>query len=277
MIKIRKWWVDPAWYYADNKKIRKDTKTPTRGIGACHHYSQMKTPEIMKMGEIIRALSADRCSLHMWFTSPLLPDALKILDAWQFKWATIEYVWVKLNKARGRLPIVKLLKQLRKSPTLFKFLHWLTKPGTGFYTMSNIEGVIRANRGKPIDAPLPKRKARQVQYWPLLDHSRKPLLFQDLDEWSYPYVQPKVELFARNLRIGINPLTKIERLPTISLGNESPVTYKQDIFESLDWLKSLRDIQDYNEQQKLRVLRNVPLMKADADRDNRDYWWLTAE
>jgi len=80
---------DPPWWYADQRKVRKDGKTPTRGIGACHHYGQMTTDEICAMP--VADLAADRCHLYLWATCPLLPDALRVMQAWQFEWATVAF------------------------------------------------------------------------------------------------------------------------------------------------------------------------------------------
>ena len=71
---------DPPWYYKDQKKVRKDGKTPTRGIGANHHYSLLKTPDLCAMP--VSAITTDDSMLALWTTGPHLPDALQVMDAW---------------------------------------------------------------------------------------------------------------------------------------------------------------------------------------------------
>ena len=70
---------DPPWLYPDQKKIRKDTKQPTRGIGACHHYNLMKLDEICTMP--VAELTAEKCLLFLWATAPKLLEALAVMDS----------------------------------------------------------------------------------------------------------------------------------------------------------------------------------------------------
>ena len=86
---------DPPWFYNEQKKTRKDG-TSTRGIGACYSYDMMTTDEICAMP--VAELAAERCHLYLWATCPLLPDALPVMEAWNFTWATIAHVWIKMNK-----------------------------------------------------------------------------------------------------------------------------------------------------------------------------------
>jgi len=79
---------DPPWKYND--------RHISDSIGVCRHYSLMTTSEICAMP--VAKLAADRCHLYLWATAPLLRDALDVMTAWHFEWATIAFVWVKMNK-----------------------------------------------------------------------------------------------------------------------------------------------------------------------------------
>lgn len=192
---------DPPWWYADQKKTRKDYPGATRGIGACHHYDQMTTNEICAMP--VEQLAADRCHLYLWATCPLLPDALRVMDAWGFRWATIAHVWVKMNKGaweRAQTETRQLSMFTTLDDQVSAFMDNLAWFGPGFYTGSNVELVLLGRRGKPFAHPL-GRKARQLIFAPHGErHSQKPEIMQDRIEWMYPDAAPRLELFGRRTR-----------------------------------------------------------------------------
>jgi len=191
---------DPPWWYADQRKVRKDTLVPTKGIGACHHYDQMTTSEICAMP--VAKLAAERCHLYLWATAPLLPDALSVMTAWHFEYATIAFVWVKTNprawkEAQNRINQLSMFET--GDEQVAAFMDALAFFGPGFYTGSNIELVLLGRRGKPF-AHAEGCKASQVIFAPRGAHSQKPERVQDLIEWMYPDVTPRLELFARRPR-----------------------------------------------------------------------------
>ena len=144
----------------------------------------------------ISSLAADRCHLYLWATCPLLPDALKVMEAWGFKYATIVFVWVKMNKARWENEQQDFMNFSPNLP-IEEFLHYLTWFGPGYYTGSNIELVLLGRKGKPF-RHAKGRKARQIIYAPHGDyHSQIPEEMQMRIEWMYPDVEPRLELFAR--------------------------------------------------------------------------------
>ena len=190
---------DPPWWYADQKKIRKDTKAPTRGIGACHHYPQMRTGEICAMP--IKELRSDRCLLFLWATCPLLPDALQVMDAWGFDYSTVAFTWVKLN-AKQAAQKGHRLRQLLYSLGLYNFLDKLTVFGPGYYTGSNIELVLLGRRKRARSIRHDGYKSPQVIYAPRQEHSQKPTVIQNRIERMYPDALPRLELFARVAHTG---------------------------------------------------------------------------
>lgn len=115
-------------------------------------------------------IAAKDSALFLWATFPMLPEALRVISAWGFKFKTVAFVWLKQN---------------RKSPGWFY--------GMGFWTRANAEICLLATRGKP------KRKDNSIHQLiisPIEAHSKKP------DETREKIVRlmgdlPRVELFAR--------------------------------------------------------------------------------
>lgn len=183
---------DPPW------------KQNARGVGGTRFgggapYMQMTDDEITAMP--VADLAADRCHLYLWATCPLLPLALRVMDAWGFDYCTVAFVWVKLNKARARLDLAAAVSRL-SSYSVLEFLDWLRWFGVGFYTGSNVELVLFGRRGKPFRHAR-GRKGSQIVFAPHGErHSEKPEIVQDRIEWMYPQATPRLELFGRRGRDG---------------------------------------------------------------------------
>ena len=93
-------------------------------------------------------LAATDSALFLWATDPMLPDALRVIEAWGFTYKTVGFCWVKSN---------------RTSSGYFA--------GMGYWTRANAELCLFATRGSP------KRKAKDVRRLvvsPRREHSRKP-------------------------------------------------------------------------------------------------------
>lgn len=194
---------DPPWWYADQRKVRKDGVSPTRGIGACHHYGLLKTDEVASIP--VQRVAAPRCHLYLWATCPLLPDALQVMATWGFRWATIAYIWVKANsgaweEAKEHLWQMDLFATDTDALTQ-SLLERVAFFGPGFYTGSNVELVLLGTKGQPF-RHAKGRKASQLIFAPLDEHSRKPEAAQDRTEWMYPQCIRRLELFGRRRRAG---------------------------------------------------------------------------
>jgi len=110
----------------------------------------------------IVSMGAPDCALFMWVIDSHLQDALDLIQAWQFQYKTIGFIWVK--------------------PSI----------GLGYWTRKQAEVCLLATRGKP------KRIGRaisQVLHAPRREHSRKPdQIYADIEGLvDGPYI----ELFAR--------------------------------------------------------------------------------
>lgn len=156
-------YADPPWRYADRKCN-----------GACEfHYDTMSIKDICDLP--IKDISDKDCVLFLWTTYPMLKEALHLMEAWGFKYKTIAFQWVKLNKSGNG----------------FFF-------GLGRWTRGNTECCLIATKGKP------KRinsSVGQLIISPIQAHSKKP------EEVRKKIVDlmgelPRIEIFARQYEEG---------------------------------------------------------------------------
>jgi site-specific DNA-methyltransferase (adenine-specific) len=175
---------DPAWKYSDRRAVRKDGGKTRLGIGIEHRYDgTISTDALCKIK--VQALAAASCHLHLWAVCPLIQDAITVMNKWGFKYATVEFVWVKMNRGKYR------------DNMLFSIDDWrdVTAFLPGFYTGSNIELVLLGTRGRPF-RHADGCKDSQVIFAPNGEHSRKPDDVHKRIDHMYPDGN-KLELFAR--------------------------------------------------------------------------------
>lgn len=149
---------DPPWRYSSGN---------VQGA-AENHYPTMDINEICALP--VAELAASDSALFLWATFPMLREALRVIDAWGFKFKTVAFVWLKLNKKAGT---------------------WFT--GLGYWTRSNAEICLLSTRGHP---QRQDKGIHQLIISPVEGHSKKP------DEARERIVRlmgdlPRVELFAR--------------------------------------------------------------------------------
>ena len=144
-------YADPPWSYQD------------KGCnGACaKHYHTMGVDEICALP--IANLSAKNCILFMWATYPQMQEALRVIAAWGFKYKTIAFQWVKLNRS------VKLNNFT--IATVQDILHKACFFGLGRWTRGNTECCLLATKGKPHRE---NNAVSQLIFAPLTKHSSKP-------------------------------------------------------------------------------------------------------
>lgn len=151
-------YADPPWRYR---------RSAGEGV-AENHYPTMDIEKICALP--VAELAAKDSVLFLWATFPMLPEALRVINAWGFTFKTVAFVWLKQN---------------RKAQSWFY--------GLGFWTRGNAEICLLATRGHP------KRQSNSVHQFiisPIEGHSKKP------DEAREKIIQlvgdlPRVELFAR--------------------------------------------------------------------------------
>lgn len=156
-------YADPPWRYEMKKG---------QGV-AENHYSTMGIEEICSLP--VQEICEKDCALFLWVTFPQLPEAFRVIKTWGFRYKTVAFVWIKLNRSGNG----------------YFF-------GLGYWTRGNAEICLLAVRGKPKRI---SRKVFQLIFSPLQEHSKKPAeareriveLMGDL---------PRIELFARQKSSG---------------------------------------------------------------------------
>ena len=154
-------YADPEWRF---EVYSRDTGMDR---SADNHYSTTATDEIC--ARPVGDVAADDCCLFLWATVPMLPDALKVMAAWGFKYKS-HAMWRK------------------------------DRIGTGYWFRNAHELLLVGTSGN-IPAP-----AMGTQFESVIDaavgkHSAKPDEFYELIETYFPNL-PKIELNARRARAG---------------------------------------------------------------------------
>ena len=154
-------YADPPWYFKSYSK-KGEQRNATK------HYPCMEFNDLLALD--INSIAAVDCVLFMWVVDPLLEKSFELLKAWDFKFKTVAFTWVKQN---------------RKSEGNFT--------GMGYWTRANPEMCLLATRGKP------KRVSMGVKQLVMdirREHSRKPdRIRNDIVELCGDL--PRIELFAR--------------------------------------------------------------------------------
>ena len=156
-------YADPPWKYKWGEGKNGGNFAPEK------HYSTMTTDEICNMRETVLKISNRNCALLMWATMPCLPDVIRVIQQWGFKYKTCAFTWVKTKKDGQPLA------------------------GMGSYTKSNAELCLLAMRGhiKSVD-----KTVRQIVMAERRKHSQKPNEVRERIEKLFGEVQ-RIELFAR--------------------------------------------------------------------------------
>ena len=174
-------YADPPWRF---KTWNNATAVQARGskstyTSASVHYETMPLEEICALP--VAELAAPDCVLFMWACWPLLPEALKLIDAWGFTYKTCGFDWVKAHAKQIDLFRDDVDGQM----------------GMGYWTRANTEPCLLATRGKPKRV---SAAVRQAIIEPRREHSRKPL--RAVDRIERLVAGPYLELFARQQRPG---------------------------------------------------------------------------
>lgn len=167
-------YADPPWTFRTWSNEGKD-RSPEK------HYDCMSLADIRALP--VSDIAADNCALFLWVTDPLLPEGLKLMEAWGFKFKTIAFVWAKLNKSAP--------------PTLWTENDLFT--GLGYWTRANPELCLLGTRGKPKRV---SKSVRRLVVSPRREHSRKPDEIAEKIDDLMGRDTSKIELFARTGRTG---------------------------------------------------------------------------
>ena len=155
-------YADPPWLY--NNGGTQKSRGMARGSFKCMPLEEIKSLPIQN-------ISDKNCMLFLWATMPKLREALEVIEAWDFKYITCAFCWVKQN------------------PSGFGIYS-----GLGHWVNGNAELCLLARKGKTL-----KRKAKnvkQIMLYPRGKHSEKPSITRDRITDLLGEL-PRIELFAR--------------------------------------------------------------------------------
>src|SRR5438067_2385479 len=159
---------DPPWQFQNRTgKMAPEHKRLNR-------YDTMKLDDIMSLP--VSNLAADVAHLYLWVPNALLPEGLKVMEAWGFKYKS-NVVWHKIRKDGGP-----------------------DGRGVGFYFRNTTELILFGVRGKNARTLAAGRRQVNIIKTMKREHSRKPDELYALIEACSP--GPFLELFARGSREG---------------------------------------------------------------------------
>ena len=165
-------YADPPWTF-------KTYSDKGRGRCADAHYDVLSFKELMELP--VGDKADDNSALFLWAIDPLLPQALKLMDAWGFRFKTVAFYWAKLNK----------------NAVCREFGERSFFTGLGYWTRANPEMCLLATRGSPKRI---SRSVRRLIIAPRREHSRKP---DEVYERIESLLEgPYLEMFARTTRRG---------------------------------------------------------------------------
>jgi N6-adenosine-specific RNA methylase IME4 len=147
---------DPEWRF---EVYSRDTGMDR---AADNHYPTSATDAIC--ARPVGDIAAKDCALFLWATVPMLPDALRVMEAWGFQYKS-HCIWAK------------------------------DRPGTGYWFRNMHELLLVGTRGD-VPAPAMGTQAFSFQPAPLGEHSAKPECFLEMIEAYFPTL-PKIELNRR--------------------------------------------------------------------------------
>ncbi|MCS3692025.1 N6-adenosine-specific RNA methylase IME4 [Bradyrhizobium elkanii] len=154
-------YADPEWRF---EVYNRDTGMDR---AADNHYPTSSTEDICNRP--VADIAADDCVLFLWATVPMLPDALRVMDAWDFQYKS-HCVWAK------------------------------DRVGTGYWFRNQHEILLVGTRGN-VPAPAMGTQVESLVDASVGRHSEKPAKFYELIERYFPTL-PKIELNARAARPG---------------------------------------------------------------------------
>ena len=149
---------DPPWQYDHDIK----------GGEVERHYKTMRLEDVCALD--VPGLSHDATVLFLWATAPKLLEAMRVMEAWGFKYTTCA-VWDKLRIGRG------------------------------YYFRGQHELLLVGKRKKTLCPRVPNRWPTSVLQEKRGQHSKKPTVAYEAIEFMYPEAR-RIELFARERRVG---------------------------------------------------------------------------
>lgn len=174
---------DPPWQFQNRTgKVAPEHKRLNR-------YGTMTLEEICDLP--VASLTADPAHLYLWVPNALLPEGLKVMEAWGFRYIS-NIVWHKVRKDGGS-----------------------DGRGVGFYFRNVTELLLFGVRGKNARTLDPGRRQVNMIQSMKREHSRKPdEQYKLIEDCSWG---PRLEMFSRG-----------KRKDWVVWGNQADDNYKPD-------------------------------------------------
>jgi N6-adenosine-specific RNA methylase IME4 len=169
--------IDPASRFKSYTAIQ--SQNPSSRRDNERHYKTMSFAELAALP--VKELAAPSgCHLFVWTSGPFLPQALKLIEIWGFRYSTRCFTWLKVRRTwDGQSPLLE-----SDFPV-----------GLGLTVRHQTEIVLLARRG---NCRRQRKDVRELILAPRREHSRKPDEFYRRVE---AYCEgPFCELFARERR-----------------------------------------------------------------------------
>lgn len=179
---------DPPWLERGGGKIKR---------GADRHYPLLPTSEICKLP--VKAWAAPNAHLYLWITNNFLPDGLRVMEAWGFRYVT-KIDWFKGDLSEDWIDAVTTDTSLdeRSRQKLIADADARLQVGLGQYFRGCTESCLFGVRGTLPYRTLPNGKRAQGRtgfHAERGQHSAKPETFRAvIERVSHG---PYLELFAR--------------------------------------------------------------------------------
>jgi len=163
-------YADPPWNFSSKLK---SSKLEENGKAVQHKliekYQTMRIKDICELP--IKEIADETSVLLMWTTDAHLEEAMKVINAWGYKYKTVGFIWNKKEKTGKQVCFM------------------------GQWTMKGSEICLLATRGKA-HSLLKVRNIRQLIEAPRGKHSEKPQEARERIDKLFGDI-PKIELFAR--------------------------------------------------------------------------------
>lgn len=159
---------DPPWQFQNRTgKVAPEHKRLNR-------YETMTLDDICDLP--VADIAADPSHLYLWVPNALLPDGLRVMDAWGYRYIS-NIVWHKIRKDGGS-----------------------DGRGVGFYFRNVTELLLFGVRGKNARTLHPGRRQVNMIQSMKREHSRKPdEQYKVIEDCSWG---PRLEMFSRGKRRG---------------------------------------------------------------------------
>src|SRR5262245_58359775 len=97
--------IDPASRFSSYTSIQ--SQNPSSRRDNERHYKTMSFDELAAL-PVKELAAASGCHLFVWTSGPFLPQALRLIDAWRFKYSTRCFTWLKVRRGwDGHTPLAE--------------------------------------------------------------------------------------------------------------------------------------------------------------------------